>query len=69
MEEKIPAKKMLNRMLANVYVKAFEAKKAGKPVCWATGVAPQEIMTAMDIATVYPENFGAAMGAKHISGS
>lgn len=69
MEEKIPAKKIMNQMLANVYVKAFEAKKAGKLICWATGVAPQEIMTTMDITTVYPENFGAAMGAKHISGS
>lgn len=68
MEEKIPAGKVLNKLLANVYDRAFQAKKDGGLVCWATGVAPQEIMTTMGIATVYPENFGAAMGAKKLSG-
>lgn len=62
------SKQIMNEMIAAVYTRAAEAKKAGRPVCWATGIAPQELMTAMDIATVYPENFGAAMGAKHFSG-
>lgn len=62
------SKQIMNEMIAATYIRAAEAKKAGKPVCWATGIAPQELMTAMDIATVYPENFGAAMGAKHFSG-
>lgn len=69
MEEKKTSRQTMNEMLANVYVRASEAKAAGRPVCWATGIAPQEILTTMDIATVYPENFGAAMGAKHFSGA
>ena len=67
-ETKKSSKQIMNEMIAATYVRAAEAKKAGKPICWATGIAPQELMTAMDIATVYPENFGAAMGAKHFSG-
>ncbi len=67
-EVKKTSKQIMNEMTRDVYVRAAEAKKAGKPVCWATGIAPQELMTTMEIDTVYPENFGAAMGAKHLSG-
>lgn len=62
------SKQLMNEMLANAYINAAKAKENGELVCWATGIAPQEFMETMGIATLYPENFGAAMGAKHYSG-
>ena len=64
----VSSKEMLNEMLANVYIRAAKAKEEGKLVCQASAVVTQENLTTMDIAVVYPENFSAAMGAKHYSG-
>ena len=68
-EEKKTSKQVMNEMLAATYKNAAKAKENGELVCWATGIAPQEFMETMGIATLYPENFGAAMGAKHYSGN
>jgi len=35
-----------------------------KPVAWVTSGAPVEILRAMDIEAVYPENYGALCGAR-----
>ena len=67
-EEKKTSKQIMNEMIADSYIQAAKAKQEGKPVCWATGIAPQEFMETLGIAVQYPENFGAAMGAKHHSG-
>ncbi len=36
----------------------------GKPLAWVTSGAPVEILRAMDIPVVYPENFGALCGTR-----
>lgn len=36
----------------------------GKPLAWVTSGAPVEILRAMDILPVYPENYGALCGAR-----
>lgn len=33
-------------------------------MCWSTSIAPQELLTTMDIVTMYPENHAAAIGAR-----
>lgn len=58
------SKKMLNHQLAKHYADAAQAKEEGKLICWSTAVAPIEILHALDITTVFPENHCAAIGAR-----
>jgi benzoyl-CoA reductase/2-hydroxyglutaryl-CoA dehydratase subunit BcrC/BadD/HgdB len=39
--------------------------RLGRPVAWVTSGAPVEILRAMGIVPVYPENYGALCGARH----
>jgi len=39
--------------------------RLGQPLAWVTSGAPVEILRAMDVAAVYPENYGALCGAQH----
>ena len=63
-EEKRTSKQMLQDLLQQHYAQAMEAKAAGKPVIWSTSIAPQELLEAMDLTVVYPENHAAAVGAR-----
>jgi len=47
----------------------LEAKRAhpGKPIAWVTSGAPVEIVRALDILPVYPENYGALCGVRGAS--
>lgn len=63
-EEKITSKELLNQLTAKHYDGALAAKAEGKPVVWATSICPNELLDAMDLATVYPENYAAAIGAR-----
>jgi len=63
-KEKLSSKQMLNDLMANHYKSAMEAKENGELVAWATSIAPQELLTTMDISVVYPENHAAAIGAR-----
>lgn len=58
------SKQILNELLDNHYRQALEAKKEGRPVCWSTSIAPQELLETLGITTVYPENHAAAIGAR-----
>ena len=58
------SKAWVDQMLREHYSKAREAKAQGKLVCWSTSIAPQELLTTMDIVTLYPENHAAAIGAR-----
>lgn len=60
----ITSKEMMQDMLKRHYSEAREAKKNGKLVCWSTSIAPQELLTTMDIVTLYPENHAAAIGSR-----
>lgn len=64
MDTAISSKEMMNQILKTHYKNAMEAKKRGKLVCWSTSIAPQELLEAMGIITVYPENHAAAIGAR-----
>jgi len=67
MTEKKSSKELLNELVAQHYADAAQAKKEGKLVAWATSICPQELLEAMDITVVYPENHAAALGARKCS--
>lgn len=66
-EAKLTAKALLNQMMAEHYQGAKEAKEKGQLVAWAASVSPQELFEVFDIYLVYPENQGAAIGARRES--
>lgn len=59
-EEKLTSKQLLGELLQKHYAEAMEAKAQGKPVVWSTSIAPQELLEAMDLTVVYPENHAAS---------
>ena len=58
------SKEWVDEMLRDHYRDARQAKEDGRLVCWSTSIAPQELLTTMDIVTMYPENHAAAIGAR-----
>ena len=63
-EEKKPAKQVLRELQDKIAQDAWDAKNRGEKVGWCASNFPQEITTAMGIPVVFPENMGAAVGAK-----
>lgn len=63
-KEKKPAKEVLRELQDKIAEDAWEAKRRGEKVGWCASNFPQEITTAMGIPVVFPENMGAAVGAK-----
>lgn len=61
------AKHRLNELLDKHYEEAWEAKRMGKPVGWASSNFPQEFLEAMDLTVCYPENHSTSLSAKHES--
>jgi benzoyl-CoA reductase/2-hydroxyglutaryl-CoA dehydratase subunit BcrC/BadD/HgdB len=44
-----------------------QALAAEKPVAYVTSGAPVEVLEALDVLTIYPENYGALCGARKVS--
>ena len=55
---------VLNQLQMEHYQNAFEKKMEGKPVGWLTSIFPQEIVEALDLDYVYPENHCCAVAAR-----
>jgi benzoyl-CoA reductase/2-hydroxyglutaryl-CoA dehydratase subunit BcrC/BadD/HgdB len=53
----------LQRLMRAHYLEA-QYLRLGRPVAWVTSGAPVEILRAMGIVAVYPENYGALCGAR-----
>ncbi len=53
----------LQRLMRAHYLEA-QYLRLGRPVAWVTSGAPVEILRAMGIVVVYPENYGALCGAR-----
>ena len=64
MSEEKKSVDMLNELIMQHYQDAFEAGMEGKPVGWLTSIFPQEIVEALDLTYVYPENHCAAVAAR-----
>ncbi len=58
------AKEWLRDIADQATEDAWEAKRRGEKVGWCASNFPQEIPTTLGICVVYPENHGAAVGAK-----
>ncbi len=59
--------KTLYPILKEEYLKAYKAKQEGKVVAWVTVYFPVEILHAMGIVPVFPENYAAMCAAKQRS--
>jgi len=60
---KLDSSKDLTRLMTRYYATRKLVGKV-KPLAWVTSGAPVEILIGMGVATVYPENYGALVGAQ-----
>ncbi|MBN2397268.1 MAG: 2-hydroxyacyl-CoA dehydratase [Deltaproteobacteria bacterium] len=60
---KIKSVGRMKKIMADYYIDAKTAEQTGKKVAWITSGGPVEPLIAMDIIPVYPENYGAMIGA------
>ncbi|MGD8565416.1 MAG: 2-hydroxyacyl-CoA dehydratase family protein [Candidatus Bathyarchaeota archaeon] len=49
------------------YEDAHQAKSSGKPVAWVASTFPVEMLLAMDVFPVWPENYASICAAKRVS--
>src|SRR3990172_8797595 len=57
------AAKKINKILKDYYARAQAASQAGRPVAWCMAGIPPEILNAMHVESVFPENFGTVSAA------
>jgi benzoyl-CoA reductase/2-hydroxyglutaryl-CoA dehydratase subunit BcrC/BadD/HgdB len=60
---KLATSKDLTRLMTRYYATRKVVGKV-RPLAWVASGAPVEILTGMGVATVYPENYGALLGAQ-----
>jgi benzoyl-CoA reductase/2-hydroxyglutaryl-CoA dehydratase subunit BcrC/BadD/HgdB len=60
---KLATSKDLTRLMTRYYATRKVVGKV-RPLAWVTSGAPVEILVGMGVATVYPENYGALVGAQ-----
>ena len=60
---KIGSAKKMRDLMANYYLEALSARQNNKKVAWITSGGPVEPLVAMGIIPIYPENYGAMIGA------
>jgi benzoyl-CoA reductase/2-hydroxyglutaryl-CoA dehydratase subunit BcrC/BadD/HgdB len=63
---KLESAKALNSLMTAYYLRSRSIGKV-RPLAWVTSGAPVEILEAMGIASVYPENYGALCGARRVA--
>jgi benzoyl-CoA reductase/2-hydroxyglutaryl-CoA dehydratase subunit BcrC/BadD/HgdB len=63
MYRKLSTSKDLTRLMTRYYATRKVVGKV-RPLAWVTSGAPVEILVGMGVATVYPENYGALLGAQ-----
>ena len=60
---KLATARDLTRLMTRYYATRRIVRKV-RPLAWVTSGAPVEILIGMGVATVYPENYGALVGAE-----
>ena len=58
--------KRMKDIMAAYYLEAITAKENKKMVAWITSGGPVEPLISMDVIPIYPENYGAMIGASHM---
>lgn len=67
-EKGYAASKEISRYIRRYYEEIYEARAAGKKIAWVTGLVPVEVLFAMDVVPVFPENYNAFAAAKQMGG-
>jgi len=65
---KIKSVGKMKEIMTTYYIDAKTAEQTGKKVAWITSGGPVEPLIAMDVIPVYPENYGAMIGAAKMGG-
>ncbi len=65
-KKKLKSEKRMKEIMTAYYIDAKTARQNNKKVAWITSGGPVEPLIAMDIIPVYPENYGAMIGASHM---
>jgi len=63
---KIKSVLKMKEIMTHYYIEAKTAGETGKKIAWITSGGPVEPLIAMDVIPVYPENYGAMIGASHM---
>ncbi|MHB1126119.1 MAG: 2-hydroxyacyl-CoA dehydratase subunit D [Bacillota bacterium] len=63
-KKSLESSRMLSQVIRDYYANSHQAKESGTPIVWVTGLFPTEILYAMDIVPIFPENYAAASAAK-----
>jgi bcr-type benzoyl-CoA reductase subunit B len=63
---KIKSVLKMKEIMTHYYIEAKTAGETGKKISWITSGGPVEPLIAMDVIPVYPENYGAMIGASHM---
>jgi len=63
---KIKSVQKMKEIMTHYYIAAKTAGETGKKIAWITSGGPVEPLIAMDVIPVYPENYGAMIGASHM---
>lgn len=66
-KRKLLSAKGLKQINARYYEEAQSARETGKLVAWITAVFPVELLYAMDIVPIYPENHAVICAARHMT--
>jgi benzoyl-CoA reductase/2-hydroxyglutaryl-CoA dehydratase subunit BcrC/BadD/HgdB len=64
--EKLAVYPKLGELQERYYKELFEASSQGRPVAWITSMAPIEILYAMDVFPVMPENYAALCASRRL---
>jgi bcr-type benzoyl-CoA reductase subunit B len=63
---KIKSVRKMKEIMTHYYIAAKTAGETGKKIAWITSGGPVEPLIALDVIPVYPENYGAMIGASHM---
>jgi len=67
-KRKFRSAKRMRDIMTEYYIEAKTASQNGKKIAWITSGGPVEPLIVMDVIPVYPENYGAMIGASHMGG-
>ena len=60
-------KDFYKKYIKKFYEDAHQAKSEGKPVAWVASTFPVEMLLAMDVFPVWPENYASICAARQVS--
>lgn len=57
----------IRKVTEDYYQRAKNARDLNRKIAWTVGTFPVELIYAMDVIPIYPENHAAMCGAKHLA--